>query len=309
MTAVAGGPRDVARTPAPAGAMIGTATAPPPTGVVGPPARAPDAHEGAATVPRAATTNEAQAQVVRRVPPGPTARVTVNGTALAPPVPLTGVPRRTRTAPGPARAAMTGPVPPSAVAVRPTARGSPAAPTGPALPTAVAAPQTALGSLAAVSAPAVVPAARVTATATVGALPAPAAVAPGRPGSSPGRGRRGPAGRCRPDGAASPAMAPGTWRRAHRRRRSGPKPVGKGPGAGPSDQPCPRIFGPSAHLGPASRPERARLAPAMLWSTPVRPLSRRPALVRRGSVPHGHQGGPVPGPPRRVARSGPPANR
>ena len=229
--AVAGGPKDVVRTPAPAETMTGTGTVPRPTGVSGLRARAPGAPAGVAIAPRAVRTTEEQAPVVGRAPTRQTSGVAVTGTAPAPLVLLTGAPGKVLLAQGPVRAAVTALVPPTAL----------------------------------------VPAARVMETAIGGeppdrtaAAPDRTAVAPGRTGSSPGRGRPGPAGRCRPGGGASPAMAPGIWRRARRHRRSGLKPAGNSPGLGPSDRRWPRIFGPSARRGPGSRPERALSAPATL---------------------------------------------
>jgi hypothetical protein len=261
--AVAGGPKDVVRTPAPAETMTGTGTVPRPTGVSGLRARAPGAPAGVAIAPRAVRTTEEQAPVVGRAPTRQTSGVAVTGTAPAPLVLLTGAPGKVLLAQGPVRAAVTALVPPTALLALTTAV--------PAPPTAVPAPPTALGLPGAVTGPSVVPAARVMETAIGGeppdrtaAAPDRTAVAPGRTGSSPGRGRPGPAGRCRPGGGASPAMAPGIWRRARRHRRSGLKPAGNSPGLGPSDRRWPRIFGPSARRGPGSRPERALSAPATL---------------------------------------------
>jgi hypothetical protein len=261
---VAGGPRDVVRTPALGEAMTGSGTVPRLSGRAGMQVRAPDAPARVAIAPRAVRTTEEQVPVVGRARIRPTTRAAVTGTA---PAPLIAVP------------------------VPPTALGLPAAVTGPS----------------------VVPAARAMETAIAGGPPGRSAAAPGRTGSSPGRGRPGPGGRCRPDGAASHAMAPGTWRRARRHRRSGLKPAGKSPGLGPSGRRWPRIFVPSAHRGPGSRPERALSAPGTLCSGRgtglVRPSSRQPPPDRRGSVPHAGPGGAVPGPPRPVGRSGPPARR
>jgi hypothetical protein len=302
--AVAGGPKDVVRTPAPAEAMTGTGTVPRPTGVSGPRARAPGTPAGVPIAPRAVRTTEEQAPVVGRAPTRPTSRVAVTGTAPAPLVLLMGAPGKILLAQGPVRAAVTALAPVTAVLAPPTAL--------PAPPIAVPAPLTALGLPAAATGPSVVPAARAMETAIVGEPPDRNAAAPGRTGSSPGRGCPGPAGRCRADGAASPAMAPGTWKsKARRHRRSGLKPAGNSPGVGLSDRRWPRIFGPSARPGPGSRPGRALSAPATLCSGRamglVRASSRLPPPDRRGSVPHAPPGGAVPGPPRPAGRLGPPA--
>jgi hypothetical protein len=291
-TVVAAGPRGAVPIPAPGGAMTGSGTVLRPTGRAGPPARVPAAPAAATTVPRAVRTTEEQAPVEDSVPTRLPTRAAATGTAPVPPVPRTGAPARTLLARGPVPPATTAPAPPTAALVPPTALGWPAGATGPSA----------------------VPVARATATVTVVAAPGrTTVVARGRTGSSPGGGRPGPVGRCRADGAASPAMVPGTWRKARRRRRSGLRPAGNSRGVGPSGGLCPRKYGPSAHPGRASRPGRAPSVPATLCSgrgtCRAQPTGRRRRPPRRGSVPHEGPGGVVPRPPRPVGKSGPPANR
>lgn len=193
---------------------------------------------GAVTVPRVATTHE-EVPVGDRVPLAPTTPGVATGTAPGPPAPATDAPGRARLVPpGLARAAV-------------AALGLTAAP---GRPTAARRAGTGRSEVSE---------ARHMAVATASAPPGLFAATGGRVASNPRLGSPGPAGRCRPDGGASRATAPGTSRRAApRHRKSGPRRAASRAVARPGPR-WQRTSGLSGRPGPASRRGRALSAPAM----------------------------------------------
>jgi hypothetical protein len=293
-TAAPAVPRGAAPARPAGGAVTGTGTGPRPAGVAGPATAAPGAPAPAATAPQAVRTKEA-APEVGRVPRGPTIAVAATGTDREPRVLATGAPQGAPLAPpGRARPVVSAPRPATA------ALGPPTAAPGPA--TAAPGPATAPS------------AAKVMAIETVVARPGLNA-ARGEARRSRRRGSPSPAGRCRPDGAVSPAMAHGTSKtKVLRRRRSGPRPAASSRRLARPGPPWRRSSGPSAHPGPGSRRGHVPLVPAPHCSGRgtgrVRRSSRRPQLPQPLRAARDRRP-PVaaPAPPKPAGGPGPPAAR